>query len=106
MSGRLKKRGLDRDTVAIDRALQGITQLEGQVGALGTSIGSNKSFDYDEVEVDHAAGGVEDSVHPVSGTQAVISECDELRRVVSWSISAGSLSVRSSDPVFIRFLVF
>lgn len=111
MGGRLKKRGLDRDTVATQRALQDVTALSETVRGLGTTVDDIDSFAYDLVTVD-ASGytGPGDNPYtetiPVASTEAVISSCDDLQRVTSFDASAGTLTVTVSNPVTLRFVVF
>ncbi len=107
MGGRLKKRGFDRDTVATERALQGIGALETAVGGLASSVGSNKSFNYDVVDVDATPSGVFTEDVPIAATNAVIASCDQLFRIISWSIADGTLTVETADDgCNVRFLVF
>lgn len=110
MSGRLKKGGLDRSTVAVERALQGI-------GALESSLASNAGFNASILEMDCTPGSPleteEDSntyteTVPFAATGATIVACTQLDRVVSWSISNGVITVVTGLPegAVITFSVF
>jgi len=105
---------LDRDTVSVERALQGIGALETQVGGLSSSLGSNQSFDYEVREFDASPGSpleilapdYEDTV-PFATTNAVIASCTDIHELISWSVSAGVLSVNAiNNGCQIRFLLF
>jgi len=114
MGGRLKKRGLDRDTVSVERALQGIGALETQVGGLSSSLGSNQSFDYEVREFNASPGSplqiavnnYQDTV-PFKTTNAVIASCEDIHELISWSVSNGALLVNAiNNGCQIRFLLF
>lgn len=109
MGGRLKKRGLDRDTVATQRALQDVTALSETVRGLGTTVDDIDSFAYDLVDVDASAGAAGNpytETIPVASTEAVISYCTDIQVVTSWEAAAGTLTVEVTNPVTLRFVVF
>lgn len=106
MRGGLKKRGLDRDTISIDKA---IGEINGALRGIRTNIDDNNSFDYEIVEFTAVEPADNPHVATVarSRTEAVISYTDDMNRIHYWEIAGGELRFSAIDgPVSVRFVVF
>lgn len=113
MTGRLKKRGYDRDTIATQRAFQGVDEsirgLGTTVDAVGTTVSGIKSFNYEIVTASWAPGDPNPGLYPVAAgaTQAALSGADNnLDRVNGWSVDAGELTVNFNNTITLEFVVF
>lgn len=110
MSGRLKQRGMDRDTLDTQRALSGLdTGLKSASSSIRsalTTIDSIRSFNYEVVEVARVGGLPADPVGVnVTGTEAVVSATDD--NDFTWNITGGVLTVTGlGGDSSVRFLVF
>jgi hypothetical protein len=116
VGGNLKKRSLDRDTIATQRALAQLKVVSGSIGSsvrgLGETVDDINSFDYttfslpDDFTETPPASGIWVVSVGVSDSEAVLSSCSSLSGITSWEITGGELTVATSGSPAARFLVF